>query len=57
MLSWSVCEKIASEKFFLLDHELVAYEGEPEPLEEAENYGSCALLLRKLFAVCQKFAC
>jgi hypothetical protein len=26
-------------QIFLLDHELVAYEGEPEPLEEAEEYG------------------
>ncbi|MBY2944009.1 SMI1/KNR4 family protein [Rhizobium leguminosarum] len=24
---------------FMLDHEMVAYEGEPEPLEEAEEYG------------------
>lgn len=26
-------------EIFMLDHELVAYEGEPEPLDEAEEYG------------------
>ncbi|MBB3947276.1 hypothetical protein GGQ73_003242 [Rhizobium skierniewicense] len=26
-------------QIFLLDHELVAYEGEPEPFEEAQEYG------------------
>lgn len=26
-------------EIFMLDHELVAYEGDPEPLEEAEEYG------------------
>ncbi len=33
---------VAEERFgqiFMLDHEMVAYEGEPEPLEEAEEYG------------------
>ncbi|XUY27492.1 SMI1/KNR4 family protein [Agrobacterium sp. rho-8.1] len=38
----SIMLSLTKERFgqiFMLDHEMVAYEGEPEPLEEAEEYG------------------
>jgi hypothetical protein len=31
-------------EIFLIDHEMVSFEGEPEPIEEAEEYGLASRL-------------